>query len=80
MFLNVRRTGHKSNIIPRTPAFARLSSEVLELLPEGGPGLAEMAANEKIRVTCGLFIQDPVAVRYVTGQYAGLEIPFQEVP
>jgi hypothetical protein len=42
--------------------------------------LAELAANEKIRVTRGLFVVDPVTVRDVASQYAGLEIPFQEIP
>ncbi|MGB7723556.1 MAG: hypothetical protein WBL65_26890 [Bryobacteraceae bacterium] len=42
--------------------------------------MAKPAANEKIGVTRGLFVLDAVAVGDVTGQYAGLEIPFQEIP
>ena len=46
----------------------------LEILPEGGPGLAKVAADEHVGILDGFFVGDAVAVPGMAGKLARCEV------
>jgi hypothetical protein len=51
------------------------SAEVLEVLPENGPGLQDVAADEDVALAVNGLIVDTVAIGDVTRDDAGFKVP-----